>query len=330
VLLLSSHGLATVAEISSLITAGHVLLLAGDDALLANLPAGNWIAGTSAYFMTASGGIPAGGVLFYTDLTEDAEAIEIQRLNAASLPNLAAKYPANGFAILILPGMSALLQDFASHGADYKDVYTSPLAGWVSTAGPAASAKIFAGQGEGFSDQAAIMYVTLPPAKIARLDILNLFSPRKGVTLEFDESGFTATDCLINGRKTNLSSYLVEQNIDIRLPLIADYDGALINVAIESIDSACGTVRFYAPVCKNIVYRFADPLPDYSAAFQEAISEAADAVPVFCCSCVLHYHYAGLAGKTTTPFFGPTSFGEIAYTLLNQTMLYLTIDTLED
>jgi hypothetical protein len=331
---LSSHGLATVAEISSLIIDGRILLLAGDETLLANLPAGTWIAATCGNFMTAKSGTARGGLIFYTDLTEDAESVTIERLDATALPGLAAKYPANGFALLIVPGMSSLLQDFAQNAADYKDIYTSPLAGWVSavdhTTSPSAVPKIFARTAEGFTDHAAIMYVALPDTKIARLDIINLFSPNKSVALEFDENGFAATNCRINGRITNLYSYLAEQNIDIKLPLIADYNGALLNVAIKTVDSGTGTVTFYGPVFKNIVYRFADPLPDYAAAFQDALAEAADATPVACWNNILNFLYAGLEGKSTAPFFGPTSFGEIAYTLLNQTLVYLTIDTLDE
>jgi len=313
---------------------GRSLLLAGEETVLLNLPAGNWIAGTSGVFMTAKGGAASGGLIFYTDLTEDAESVRIERLTAAELPDLAAHYPANGFAILILPGMSGLLQAFAQHAADYKDIYTSPLTGWVSavdrSAAPGALPKIFAGTAEGFTDQAAIMYVTMPETKIARLDIINLFSPDKSVMLEFDENGFSATACRINGNRTNLARYMAEQNIDTKLPLLADYDGALINVAIQDIDAATGTVTFYGPVFKNIVYRFAGPVPDYAAAFREAITEAADATPAFCCNCALNYIYGALAGKSTAPFMGPIGFGEIAYTLLNQTLVYLTIDTLED
>ena len=45
----------------------------------------------------------------------------------------------------------------------------------------------------------------------------------------------------------------------------------------------------------------------------------------FSCNCVLNYLYAGLEGKKTGEFNGPATFGEIAYQLLNQTLVYLTI-----
>jgi hypothetical protein len=37
----------------------------------------------------------------------------------------------------------------------------------------------------------------------------------------------------------------------------------------------------------------------------------------------LNYLYSGLEGRNTAPFVGPITFGEIAYQLLNQTLVYL-------
>lgn len=48
--------LMTVDEVAAMITGGAVLSVAGDEALLARLPAGKWIGGTSTYFMSGEGG----------------------------------------------------------------------------------------------------------------------------------------------------------------------------------------------------------------------------------------------------------------------------------
>jgi hypothetical protein len=45
----------------------------------------------------------------------------------------------------------------------------------------------------------------------------------------------------------------------------------------------------------------------------------------FSCNCILNYLYAELEGKQTGNFTGPITFGEVAYQLLNQTMVYLDI-----
>jgi hypothetical protein len=328
------HGLKTISEIASMITAGRVLLLAGDEALLETLPAGNWIAATSGNFMTDAGGVADRRNIFYTDITDDAESTQIKCLSLDELPRLAENYPVNGFTVLIVPGLSDFLASFATNVSEYKDIFNAPLAGWVSGVPVEdigkATPKIFAGNREGFSDHAAVMYVSIPEKKSARLDIINLFSPGKGASLQFRDNSFSVADCEINGKLTNLSGYLAEQSIDTKLPLVADYNGAMINVSIQSVDSGAGVVHFYAPVFPGIVYHFATPVPDYTAAFKEAMEELEDAPPVFSCNCILNYLYAGLEGKSTAPFVGPITFGEIAYILLNQTLVYLTIDTLED
>ena len=43
----------------------------------------------------------------------------------------------------------------------------------------------------------------------------------------------------------------------------------------------------------------------------------------FSCNCILNYLYSELEGKQTGPITGPITFGEVAYQLLNQTMVYL-------
>ena len=47
--------------------------------------------------------------------------------------------------------------------------------------------------------------------------------------------------------------------------------------------------------------------------------------PIFSCNCILNYLYGNLEGKTTPPYAGPVSFGEVAYQLLNQTLVYCEI-----
>lgn len=46
---------------------------------------------------------------------------------------------------------------------------------------------------------------------------------------------------------------------------------------------------------------------------------------VFSCNCILNYQYAGLEGKKSGSVTSPVTFGEIAYQLLNQTLVYLNI-----
>jgi hypothetical protein len=45
----------------------------------------------------------------------------------------------------------------------------------------------------------------------------------------------------------------------------------------------------------------------------------------FSCNCILNYLYGELEGKRTGALKGPMTFGEVAYQLLNQTMVYLKV-----
>ena len=46
---------------------------------------------------------------------------------------------------------------------------------------------------------------------------------------------------------------------------------------------------------------------------------------MFACNCVLNYLHGQLEGRRTGTVLGPMTFGEIAYQLLNQTMVYITV-----
>jgi hypothetical protein len=333
--MISMHGLGTVREVARKIAAGRVLLLAGEETLLAQLPRGRWLGATAANFMTETGGVTNRTHVFYTDITTYAETVEIHHFNAAEMRAVGQKYPANGFAVAIVPGLSPFLAAFAHEVLEYEGIFNAPLIGWVSGVHPSdiklKTPKTFAGGPVAADDRAAVMYVTLPSNFAVHLSILNLFAAGKGPKIEFTEDGFLASgDCLIDGKPANLARYIAEQNIDTKLPLVADQDGAMVNVSILSIDKIRETVRFFAPVFKSMVYRFAKPVPDYPAAFEEACAEMEIGNTVFSCNCILNFLYAGLEGKHSGPFVGPMTFGEIAYTVLNQTLAYLSVTKMDE
>ena len=64
---------------------------------------------------------------------------------------------------------------------------------------------------------------------------------------------------------------------------------------------------------------------DYAAQFRERINETGARNPVFSCNCILNYLYGDLTRQKMTPYTGPVTFGEIAYQLLNQTLVYCEI-----
>ncbi|MEL7565826.1 MAG: hypothetical protein AAGU27_13175 [Dehalobacterium sp.] len=78
---------------------------------------------------------------------------------------------------------------------------------------------------------------------------------------------------------------------------------------------------------KRVIYRdrFARPVSDYAASFTEHFQGFEDVKPLFSCNCILNYLYGKLDGKATPPFAGAITFGEVAYQLLNQTLVYAEI-----
>jgi hypothetical protein len=118
------------------------------------------------------------------------------------------------------------------------------------------------------------MHVPLPADKYAHIDIINLFVPGDGDRIRFPAKGFSVSECRINGEPTNFARYVISNAIDTRLPLVADYSGAMINVSIKAVDLGKGVVDFYAPVFDDVEYRFAAPVTDYVSAFQQALQHA--------------------------------------------------------
>ncbi|EKO40320.1 MAG: hypothetical protein B193_0938, partial [Solidesulfovibrio magneticus str. Maddingley MBC34] len=101
-----------------------------------------------------------------------------------------------------------------------------------------------------------------------------------------------------------------------------------VNISFQDVDEVEGQVKFYAPVFTGIRYKHARPVTDYVKVFNDRLGRegAIDSSRVaFSCNCILNYLYSELEGKKTDPFVGPVTFGEIAYQLLNQTLVYLEI-----
>lgn len=332
---------------------GRVLLLAGAEEDLCTLPSGCWIGGTTGYFVTPQGGTDVAGRIFYADFTALTDGASQRSFGTGDIHELAQYYPENGFAILLLPGFSKLLGTVTGRIMEFDGLYNLPLMGWVSAVrleGPpqilpeTVRPKIFAGCGMAEAERAAVLYVSLPPQYFAQLHIANLFSPGGGPDIRFLQPGqFNDGDCLIGGERRNLVRYMEEQAIDHRLPLVADHEGALINVTILRADAASGRLLLLAPVSPALIYRFAEEVLDYSAEFTRAAAEIELDQAAHVCICTLHFHYAGLAhdgdALATKPreklvpgpdIFAPVTFGQIAYTVLNQTLTCLTIGRHED
>ena len=314
-------------DVAQRILAGECLLLAAEEDVLHSLPAGNWIGGTTPYFMAESGGTVSREAVFVTPVPSELMDPEIKIYDTETLPRICTDTPENGVTFLILPVSSDVHLEFAQKAPDYEQMFYRPLMGWISGVHlddlAWKSAKVFDGRTVSVhADKGVAFHATIAPGKKAGLGIVNLFRQGDGDILTFPSVGFHATDCLVNGSPRNFAEYLVEEGIDTRIPLVEGCSGS--NVSIQSVDSARGKVDFYAPVFPNLEYRIAEPVPDYLSSFRSALP--AGVHTDFSCNCILNFLYSELDGKVTDGVTGPVTFGEIAYQLLNQTLVYLSIE----
>ncbi len=319
-----------VIEVKAKIAHGEKLILAGDEKLLRALPTGDWIGGSIPYFMTEQGGMSTRQKIYVTELPESVSQVTIKEYDPANLSDVYSDTAENGFSIIIMPGSSKTLFEFALRAPQYKYFGHRPLLGWVAGVHlddlGKITPKVFNGQSQTrLEDGAVVMHATLPASHVAEIGYLNIFEQGSGDTITFSHDGFSAREALINGVKTNFAQYVAQKHLDTRLPLVADYFGATVNVSFQSVDIARQEVRFYAPVFAGVSYKHAKPIKDYFQQFTAKLPSHLNEHPVFSCNCILNYLYSDLEGKRTGIITGPTTFGEVVYQLLNQTMAYLTI-----
>lgn len=318
----------TLEETKRLIELGKVLHIAGDENLLDQLPRGNWIAGTTPYFITEQGGITCKDKLFVNEIAAavDFKTTVYDKNNVLNISQDA--YP-NGMTFLVMPFASEVAIYYAQKSPDVDDILMNPTIGWISgfDLSTDGSAKVYNGlTGSSYGDKAVALHIALPEDKLAVIGIVNIFDgDNNSPKIEFMEDALSIKTCLVNGKEVVLADYIAENQINTQLPLVADYNSVLVNVSIKDVAEDNKTVDFYAPVFKGKEYRFATPVTDYAASFTEHLRGLVGAKPVFSCNCILNYLYGELDGKATPPFAGPVTFGEVAYQLLNQTLAYVEI-----
>ena len=321
--------LMSVEEAARIIQTGRGVSIAGDESALRKLPTGLWIGGTIPYFMGDDGGLCSPDKVFVNELPAASGAPGLCTYDVTSIEEVCNDAPDNGFSVLIVPAFSRVHERFAQDAPEFDGMYLQPLVGWVAGVhlDDLATVKpkvIFGPTGEFHDNLAVAMHVAIDDDKSAGIEIINLFRPGAGPVIRFPESGFSAKDVEIDGIRTNLVEYLRSSRSDTRLPLVADYCGAYINVSFQSVDEITGEVKFYAPVYSGLEYRLASSIPPYAEAFSQQVPHDNGEI-AFCCNCILNYMYGELEGKKTDRMHGPITFGEIAYQLVNQTMVYLRV-----
>lgn len=309
-----------------LISEGKTLHIAGTENLLKTLPKGNWIGGSTEYFMAKDGGKVTNELLFVSEIPYD--NYKIKTYDENSIQNVTLDAFDNGFSIVIVPFDSAVHKTYAAKAPEFDGMFIKNIAGWVSgmNLGVAGQTPIAVnGQtGEVFADKAVVLHICVPDDKMVSLGIVNIFTPdENSPVIEFLEEGFSATTCMIDGKEVLLADYVAQNGIDTKFPLIGEYSGIGVNISFKAIEN--GVVNFYAPVFPDIKYKLAKKITDYVKEFNGHLDNMKDVQSAFSCNCILNFLYGELEGKDIEAFFGPITFGEIAYQLVNQTLVYVTV-----
>lgn len=340
--------LKTFDEVSEMIKSGKLLHIAATEALLRKLPKGRWIGGSTEYFMDKEGGKVSGELLFVTEFPY--EKFSVKTYDASNISEVTKDAFENGFSIVIVPFNSVVHKEYAQNAAGFDEMFIKNIVGWVSglnlnVAGQTPITADGSAQ-EVFIDKAVVLHLEVPQDKTVSVNIVNIFTQdANSPVIEFTQEGFCAEKCLINGKETSFAQYIEENGIDTKLPIVGDYSGSGVNVSFKSIEN--GVVNFYAPVFSGIKYRIADKISDYAKVFNDRLADLKGTQAVFSCNCILNFLYGKFEGKKINAFAGPVTmlltavgkkskevntfagpitFGEIAYQLVNQTLVYVTVD----
>ena len=169
-----------------------------------------------------------------------------------------------------------------------------------------------------------MMHVALPPGKHAEVAILNIFEKGTGPAITFPATGFSATTAQIDGRERSFADYVEDRPRHPPAPR-----RRLLRREDQRELPGRRQVEGRGPVLRSGVRR--GPLPPRPACRRlrarlhlGAPTGLTERIALSC-NCILNFVNSSLEGRTTGEIVGPTTFGEIAYQLLNQTMVYLTV-----
>ncbi len=319
--------LYTLDQAKQIIEQEKLLVIAGDEKLLRKLPKGKWIGGTIPYFMSKKGGVKSKNQVFVNDFSECAVDFKINLYSLKNIEQITTDSFENGFSFTLFPHKSNVLEYYALNAQSFKNLYQNPILGWVTGNDININKplpKVFNGLTTEHSSKRAIaLHIKIPDNKVARMEIFNNHTQANGPEIKFPQMGFSGDECEINGEAASLVDYILDGNVKQRTPLIADYSGATICVGVDTVKEYDETVHFFAPVYPDIAYKFAEIVDD-AEQYAKRIPYEKGIVSAF--KCVTNYLVLDLEGKKAGKITGPFTFGEIAYLLVNETLVYLIIE----
>ncbi len=125
--------LITFDETVSMINEGKILHIAADDTLLAKLPKGKWIGGTTPYFISDDGGVFSKEKLFVDEI-DYAEDVRIATYGKYNIFQVVEECYDNGLTMLIMPFGSAVAAKYAKEAPEVEELLMHPTLGWISGA----------------------------------------------------------------------------------------------------------------------------------------------------------------------------------------------------
>ena len=319
-----SQGLFSPEEVSDMIRAGKRLLLAGDAKLLSQLPAGNWIGGTTPFFILfPENRTTSYDKIFVTPLPDFVTKTEIREYDVTNIQNIFNDGPENGFTVLIMPYASPVAVEYSINVANYENFAVHPVCGWL-TGVPLdviMTEKSYSASGVAptlFSDKAVAMHISFPKTKYVEIKIFNPYKQGDGDSIMFEESSLIVKDAIINGEKRNFAEYLRGIGYDMLMPVVANYSGAMINNVVCAMDGE--VVPMSAPVFSLVDYRIA--IVDEAIAEPSLVSDKI----VFSVTCIGNFLQPDICAQYLRKMNGPVVFGEIAYQQIGQTTVYVIVD----
>lgn len=326
--------LKTFDEVCNLINEGKLLQIAGAGSLLKKLPKGNWVGGTQEHFLTEeTGGTTTNEKLFVTQFGVDenkVKSFEIKEYNEVTIKDMPKDSHSNGFSIVIIPFGTSVFVEYSKNSINYEDIFLKNIVGWVSAynlaqmANPIDAPLVFNGMtGEVLSDRAVVLHMEID--KTISIGILNIFeADEKSQVVTFPEETISIKKAFIDGKEVDFLKYLEENNINLQNPLVGDYSGQNINCPFIP-PFKDGIVTTGIPVQPGINYYFSKSVENYEKALVESAKELENKEVIFTINCALNFAYGNLEGKKIKNISGPISFGEIAYKMLTQTMVYVEV-----
>jgi hypothetical protein len=308
-----------------MILAGDKLLLAGDAKLLSQLPAGNWIGGSTPYFILyPDNRTTSFEKIFVNQLPEFVTDVEIKEYDMTNIQNIFNDGPDNGFTVLIVPFSSPVLAEYSLNVNSYKNFAAHPVCGWVAgqPLDVLLTEKSYSAWGVGPSishENAIAMHVSLPENKYAEVHIFHPFKQGDGDSIHFEDDKMMVSDAIVNGNKRNFAAYLREiGRNDVMIPLVANYSGAMLLASFLDIGET--EVPIAAPVFRNLEYKLA--MIDENITEPLLMGEKI----VYSATCLYNFIQPDICAQYLKKMNGPAGFGEIAYQHVNQTTVYITVD----